>query len=64
MYLNMAYIFNNTGNLKFDWSFKQPIMIKAIVKTNKNGGTVLRVVGVKNKHIPYSEISFSHPEIV
>ncbi|GLC89704.1 Tn7-like element transposition protein TnsE [Lysinibacillus piscis] len=61
---NVAYIFNNTGILKFDWSFKQPITIKAVVKPNANGGTVLRVSNVKNKHIPYSEVFFSHPEIV
>lgn len=36
--------------------FKQPITIKTIVKPNVNGGTILRVVGVKNKHIPYSLI--------
>lgn len=61
---NIAYIFNNTGILKFDWSFKQPITIKVIVKPTNIGGTILRVVGMKNKHIPYSEISFEHPEVV
>ncbi len=61
---NVAFTFNNTGILKFDWSFKQPISIKAIVKPNVNGGTILRVVNVKNKHIPYNEISFEHPEVV
>lgn len=61
---NVAFTFNNTGILKFDWSFKQPISIKAIVKPNVNGGTILRVVSVKNKHIPYNEISFEHPEVV
>lgn len=61
---NVAFTFNNTGILKFDWSFKQPISIKAIVKPNINGGTILRVVSVKNKHIPYNEISFEHPEVV
>lgn len=58
---NVAYTFNNKGVLIFDWSFKQPITIKVIVKAN--GGTILRVVSVKNKHIPYSEISFEHPEV-
>ncbi|MER2007752.1 MAG: Tn7-like element transposition protein TnsE [Psychrobacillus sp.] len=61
---NVAFTFNNTGILKFDWSFKQPISIKAIVKSNINSGTILRVVSVKNKHIPYNEISFEHPEVV
>lgn len=61
---NVAYTFNNTGILKFDWSFKQPITIRAVVKPNMNGGTVLRVSNVKNKHILYSEIFFSHPELV
>lgn len=61
---NVAYIFINTGILKFEWLLRQPITIKSIVKPTSNGGTVLRVVSVKNKHIPYSKISFSHPEIV
>ncbi|WP_230584333.1 hypothetical protein [Lysinibacillus sphaericus] len=61
---NVAYTFNNTGILKFDWSFKQSITIKAIVKPNANGGTILRVISVKNKHISYGEISFEHPEVV
>lgn len=61
---NVAYIFNHTNEMNFSWSFKQPISIKAIIKTNTNGGIVLRVISVKNKQIPYSEISFSHPEVV
>ncbi|EON70939.1 Tn7-like element transposition protein TnsE [Lysinibacillus sphaericus] len=61
---NVAYTFNNVGVLNFDWSFKQPITIKAIVKPNIKGGTILRVVSVKNKQIFYREISFSHPEVV
>ncbi|WDV06734.1 Tn7-like element transposition protein TnsE [Lysinibacillus irui] len=61
---NVAYTFNNSGNLNFDWSIRQPITIKAIVKPNATGGTVLRVVSMKNKQIPYSEISFEHPEVV
>lgn len=60
---NVAYTFKNTGILKFDWAFKQSITIKAIVKPNANGGTILRVVSVKNKYIPYNEISFEHPEV-
>lgn len=45
------------------WSFTQPITIRAIVKSNTNGGTMLRVTSVKNKYILYSEIIFEHPEI-
>lgn len=61
---NVAYAFINTGILKFDWLFTQSITIKAIVKSSSHGGTILRITNVKNKRIPYSEISFSHPEIV
>ncbi|MGE7599600.1 Tn7-like element transposition protein TnsE [Lysinibacillus fusiformis] len=61
---NVAYTFNNTSILKFDWSFSQPITIKAVVKSNATGGTVLRVVSVKNILIPYSEITIGHPEVV
>lgn len=61
---NVAYAFINTGIVKFDWLFTKPITIKAIVKPTSNGGTILRITNVKNKQIPYSEISFSYPEIV
>lgn len=60
----VAYTFINTGIVKFDWLFTKPITIKAIVKPSSNGGTILRITNVKNKQIPYSEISFSHPEIL
>lgn len=60
---NVAYTFNDTSILNYNWSFKLPIMIRAIVKIGANGGTVLRVVSVKNKIIPYSEITFEHPEV-
>lgn len=60
---NVAYTFNQKGILQFDWSFTQPITIRAIVKPNASGGTVLRVISVKNKHIPYSEITYEHPDI-
>ncbi|MGN4768671.1 hypothetical protein [Bacillus thuringiensis] len=49
--------------MKFVWSFTQSFTIRAIVKSNINGGTVLRVTSVKNKYILYSEIIFEHPEI-
>lgn len=60
---NVAYTFNNKGILQFDWSFTQPITIRAIVKPHASGGTVLRVVSVKNKQIPYKEITYEHPGI-
>ncbi|MED3825863.1 Tn7-like element transposition protein TnsE [Priestia flexa] len=61
---NVAYTFINTEILKFDWLFTESVTIKAIVKPTSTGGTILRITNVKNKQIPYSEISFSHPEIV
>lgn len=60
---NVAHTFNQQGSLQFDWSFTQPITIRVIVKPNASGGTVLRVISVKNKHIPYSEITYEHPDI-
>lgn len=60
---NVAYTFNQRSSLQFDWAFTQPITIRAIVKSNASGGTVLRVISVKNKHIPYSEITYEHPDI-
>ncbi|MGY2611206.1 Tn7-like element transposition protein TnsE [Bacillus pretiosus] len=61
---NTAYTFINTGVLRFDWLFKQPITVTAVVKSSVAGGTILRIKSVKNKKIPYKEISFTHPEIV
>lgn len=61
---NVAYTFINTGILKFNWIFNQTIKIKAIVKKSSIGGTILRIKSVKNKRIPYNEISITHPEIV
>lgn len=61
---NTAYTFINTGVLRFDWLFKQPITVTAVVKSSVAGGTILRIKNVKNKKIPYKEISFTHPEIV
>ncbi|MGC4378317.1 Tn7-like element transposition protein TnsE [Fictibacillus sp. Mic-4] len=61
---NVAFTFINTGILKFNWLFTQPITIKAIVKSTSTGGTILGITNVKNKHIPYNEISFTHPEIL
>ncbi|MFD2868961.1 Tn7-like element transposition protein TnsE [Kurthia populi] len=60
---NVAYMFNHKGSLQFDWSFTQPITIRAIVRPNASGGTVLRVISVKNKYISYKEITYEHPDI-
>ncbi|MEC1722662.1 Tn7-like element transposition protein TnsE [Schinkia azotoformans] len=61
---NVAYTFVNTGILKFDWLITQPIAIKAIIKPSSTGGTILKITNVKKKNIPYTEISFTHPEII
>ncbi|HJV17380.1 MAG TPA: hypothetical protein VJ546_08370, partial [Bacillales bacterium] len=60
---NIAFNFISTGILKFDWTFMQNITIRALVKPNQYGNIVLRVVSVKNKNLPYNEITFSHPEL-
>lgn len=60
---NIAFNFISTKILKFDWTFIQVITIRALVKANQYGSTVLRVVSVKNKNLPYNEIIFSHPEL-
>ncbi|QXE01943.1 Tn7-like element transposition protein TnsE [Terribacillus sp. DMT04] len=49
--------------LKFKWKFTEPITVTARVKEKDNTWTVLQIVNVKNKHIPYENISISHPEI-
>ena len=64
MFENTAYTFINTGVLRFDWLFKQPITVTAIVKSSVAGGTILRIKSVKNKKTLYKEISFTHPEIM
>ncbi|MGE8207459.1 Mu transposase C-terminal domain-containing protein [Heyndrickxia sp. NPDC080065] len=48
---------------KFDWALTKPITFTARVKQGNNSRTVLQIVNVKNKHIPYENISISHPEI-
>jgi len=60
---NVAHMFNQKDCLKFDWSFTRPITIRAIIKSNANGGTVLRITKVKNKHISHKEITYYHPDI-
>jgi len=63
VFKNIAYTFNQKNSLQFDWSFSQPITISVIVKPNDKGGTVLRITKVKNKHIPYKDITYTHLEI-
>ncbi|WP_225986708.1 Tn7-like element transposition protein TnsE [Bacillus cereus] len=46
-----------------EWAFTKPITVTARVKENNNSWTVLQIVNVKNKYIPYDNISISHPEI-
>lgn len=62
-YENIAFTWLQEQTLKFEWKFTQPITITARVKENNSMWTVLQIVNVKNKHIPYDNISISHPEI-
>lgn len=62
-YENIAFTWLQEKTLKFEWNFTQPITITARVKEKNNTCTVLQIVNVKNKHIPYEYISISHPEI-
>lgn len=60
---NIAFNFMSTKTLNFDWTFMKPITIRAVVKLNQFGSTILRVDSVRNKFLPYNEISFSHPDL-
>lgn len=51
------------GKLFFSWSFQQPITLKVLAKPNPYGYTILRVLSVMNKHIPFEEITFTHPKL-
>ncbi len=62
-YENIAFTWLQEQALKFEWRLTQPITITARVKENRSTWTVLQIVNVKNKHIPYDNISISHPEI-
>lgn len=62
-YENIAFTWLQEKTLKFEWNFTQPITITARVKEKNNTATVLQIVNVKNKDIPYQHISISHPEI-
>lgn len=63
IYENIAFTWLQKQILKFEWNFTQPITITARVKEKNNTWTVLQIVNVKNKRIPYENISISHPEI-
>lgn len=62
-YESIAFTWLQQQALKFEWNFTQPITVTARVKENNNTWTVLQIVKVKNKRIPYDNISISHPEI-
>lgn len=62
-YENIAYTWLQEKALKFAWNFTHPITATARVKEINNTWTVLQIVHMKNKHIPYELISISHPEI-
>lgn len=62
-YENIAFTWLQEKTLKFEWNFTQPITITARVKEKNNMCTVLQIINVKNKDIPYQHISISHPEI-
>lgn len=63
VYENLAYTWLQEKALKFAWNLTQPITVTARVKEINNTWTVLQIVHVKNKRIPYEHISISHPEI-
>lgn len=60
---NLSFTWLQEQTLKFDWNLSQPITVTARVKESNNTWTILQIIGVKNKHIPYENISISHPEI-
>ncbi|MGG4178624.1 hypothetical protein ABEW03_04755 [Virgibacillus pantothenticus] len=60
---SLAFKWLQEQTLKFDWNFSQPITVTAHVKESNNTWTILQIIRVKNKRIPYENISISHPEI-
>ncbi len=60
---NLAYSWFQDGFFNFEWDFRQPISFTARVKESEKSMTILQIVSVKNKHIPFDEISISHPGI-
>lgn len=63
VYESIAYTWLQEKALKFAWNLTQPITVTARVKEINNTWTVLQIVNMKNKRIPYEHISISHPEI-
>ena len=63
VYESIAFTWLQEQTLKFEWTFTQPITVTARIKEDQNTWTVLQIVNVKNKYIPYENISISHPEI-
>ncbi|MFC4354808.1 Tn7-like element transposition protein TnsE [Chryseomicrobium sp. FSL W7-1435] len=63
VYENIAFTWLQEKALIFEWGLTQSITITVRVKENNNSWTVLQIVNVKNKYIPYKHISISHPEI-
>ena len=62
-YENIAFTWLQEKAMRFEWNFTQPFTITARVKEKNNTCTILQIVNVKNKDIPYQYISISHPEI-
>ncbi|HDX9578515.1 TPA: hypothetical protein ROX88_002053 [Bacillus pseudomycoides] len=60
---NISFTWLQQQVLKFEWIFTKPITVTARIKESNNSWTVLQIVNVKNKHIPYDNISIAHPEI-
>ncbi|MGG0293733.1 Tn7-like element transposition protein TnsE [Bacillus pacificus] len=60
---NLSFTWLQEKVLKFDWTFTKPITVTARVKESKNSWTAIQIVNVKNKRIPYDNISISHPGI-
>jgi len=60
---SLAFKWLQEQTLKFDWNFSQPITVTARVKESNNTWMILQIISVKNKRIPYENISISHPEI-
>lgn len=53
----------NHGKLMLDWTFQQPIKLKVLAKPNPYGYTILRVLRVMNKQLPFEQITFTHPKL-
>jgi len=63
VYESVAFTWLQEQTLKFKWTFIQPVTVTARIKEDHNTWTVLQIVNMKNKYIPYEDISISHPEI-